>query len=88
MLAWTIYITFIGVLVLMLLPRDNAPAARFVALLTAVAGCAVAFIGSIQQAQHINPGAVTTIVKADWIPALGATYYLAADGISLMLVVL
>ncbi len=60
MLAWTIYITFIGVLVLMLLPRDNARAARIVALLTAIAGCAIAFVGSIQQA---NPGEVTTIVK-------------------------
>ncbi len=85
MLAWTIYISFIGVLVLMLLPRDNARAARIVALLTAIAGCAVAFVGAIQQA---NPGEVTTIVKADWIPAIGAKYFLAADGISLVLVVL
>ncbi len=88
MLAWTIYITFIGVLVLMLLPRDNARAARIVALLTAIAGCAVAFVGSIQQVQQVDPGEVTTIVKADWIPAIGANYYLAADGISLVLVVL
>ena len=78
MLAWTIYITFIGVLVLMLLPRDNARAARIVALLTAIAGCVVAFVGAIQQA---NPGEVTTIVKASWIPAIGANYYLAADEI-------
>ena len=85
MLAWTIYITFIGVLVLMFLPRDNARAARIVALLTAIAGCVVAFVGAIQQT---NPGEVTTIVKADWIPAIGANYYLAADGISLVLVVL
>ena len=55
MLAWTIYITFFGVLVLMLLPRDNARAARIVALLTAIAGCVVAFVGAIQQA---NPGDV------------------------------
>ncbi len=85
MLAWTIYITFFGVLVLMLLPRDNARAARIVALLTAIAGCVVALVGAIQQT---NPGEVTTIVKADWIPAIGANYYLAADGISLVLVVL
>jgi len=88
MLAWTIYITFIGVLVLMLLPRDNARAARIVALLTAIIGCAIAFVGSIQQVQQVDPGQVTTIVKVPWIPAIGANYYLAADGISLMLVVL
>jgi len=85
MLAWTIYITFFGVLVLMLLPRDNARAARIVALLTAIAACVVAFVGAIQQT---NPGDVTTIVKVPWIPSIGANYYLAADGISLVLVVL
>ena len=85
MLAWTIYITFFGVLVLMHLPRDNARAARIVALLTAIAGCVVAFVGAIQQT---NPGEVTTIVKVPWIPSIGANYYLAADGISLVLVVL
>ncbi len=85
MLAWTIYISFIGVLVLMLLPREAARAARIIALLTAVAGCGVAFAGAMQQP---NPGEVTTIVKVPWIPAIGASYYLAADGISLVLVVL
>ena len=85
MLAWTIYISFIGVLVLMLLPREAARAARIIALLTAIVGCVVAFVGAAQQP---NPAEVTTIVKVPWIPAIGATYYLAADGISLVLVVL
>ena len=85
MLAWTIYITFFGVLVLMLLPRDNARAARIVALLTAIAGCVVAFVGAIQQT---DPGKVTEITRVSWIPSIGAHYYLAADGISLVLVVL
>ena len=85
MLAWTIYISFIGVLVLMLLPREAARAARIIALLTAIAGCVVAFAGAMQQP---NPGEVATIVKVPWIPAIGASYYLAADGISLVLVVL
>ena len=39
MLAWTIYISFIGVLVLMLLTRKAVRAARIIALLTAIAGC-------------------------------------------------
>jgi len=43
MLAWTIYISFIGVLVLMLLPRDAARAARIVALFSAGLSCAFAF---------------------------------------------
>ena len=85
MLAWTIYISFLGVLVLMLLPRDDARLARTVALLTAVAGFVVALIGAMQQG---NPGEIATITKCSWIPSLGANYHLAADGISLTLVVL
>ena len=85
MLAWTIDSSFIGVLVLMLLPRAAARAARIIALLTAVVGCGVAFAGAMQQA---NPGEVTTIVRIPWVPSLGANYFLAADGISLVLVVL
>src|ERR1044071_7512674 len=38
MLAWTIYISFIGVGILMLLPRGNARAARIVALTAAILG--------------------------------------------------
>ncbi len=85
MLAWTIYISFLGVLVLMLLPRDDARLARITALTTAVAGLIVALMGSFQQA---NPAEIVTITKCAWIPTLGASYYLAADGISLTLVVL
>ncbi len=85
MLAWTIYISFIGVLVLMLLRREAARAARIIALLTAIASCGVAFVGAMEQP---DPGKVVTIVKVPWIPSLGASYYLAADGISLVLVVL
>jgi NADH-quinone oxidoreductase subunit M len=85
MLSWTIYISFIGVLVLMLLPRDNAPLARIVALITAIAGLGFALFGAMGQG---NPGEVVTITNHEWIPALGANYHLAADGISLTLVVL
>lgn len=88
MLAWTIYISFLGVLVLMLLPREAARAARIVALLAAVLGCVVAFAGALQPAQQASLGEPATIVKAAWIPTLGANYYLAADGISLLLVIL
>jgi NADH-quinone oxidoreductase subunit M len=85
MLAWTIYVSFLGALVLMLLPREAARAARLIALLTAVAGCGVALAGAMQQP---NPAEAATIVRVPWIPSLGARYYLAADGISLVLVVL
>ncbi|HSU54271.1 MAG TPA: NADH-quinone oxidoreductase subunit M [Candidatus Dormibacteraeota bacterium] len=84
MLAWTIYISFIGVGILMLLPRDDAAMARKVALLTAVIGFGFALGGFFQA----KAGEVLTIAKVPWLPGLGIDYHLAADGISLTLVLL
>jgi NADH-quinone oxidoreductase subunit M len=83
MLAWTIYISFLGVGVLMLLPRNNARAARIVALLSAIAGLIVAVAGALSPAAGIQK-----VCKLPWIPSLGIDYHLATDGISLTLVVL
>ncbi len=84
MLAWTVYISFIGVLVLMLLPKGNASAARKVAMTTAVAGLFVALAGFF----NFEKGAILTVAKVPWIPSLGLEYHLAADGVSLTLVLL
>jgi NADH-quinone oxidoreductase subunit M len=84
MLAWTIYISFAGVLALMLLPRGNARAARVVALLTALTGCCIA----LAEFSRFRPGDILTVVHVPWIPSLGINYHLAADGISLTLVLL
>jgi NADH-quinone oxidoreductase subunit M len=84
MLAWTIYISFLGAVGMMLLPKSNARAARMLALLTAVLGFLVALAGT----QEATPGSLHTITKVPWIPAIGIEYHLAADGISLTLVLL
>src|SRR5258708_809395 len=84
MLAWTIYVSFLGVGVLMLLPRDNARAARIVALLAAVVGFALALAGAVEA----KAGEIQTVSKLSWVPSLGLEYYLAADGISLTLALL
>jgi NADH-quinone oxidoreductase subunit M len=84
MLAWTIYTSFLGVAVLMLLPRGNAKAARTVALLIACLGLGFGVAGMLQA----NVGEIQTVTRAPWIPSLGLEYFLAADGISLTLVLL
>jgi NADH-quinone oxidoreductase subunit M len=84
MLAWTIYISFLGAVGLMLLPKGNARAARMMALLTTVLGFVIGLAGTLTA----NPGSLHTIVQVRWIPALGIEYHLAADGISLTLVLL
>jgi len=84
MLAWTIYSSFLGVGALLLLPRDNARSARITAMLAAVAGFLFGLAGFLSA----KPGEIQTITKVPWIPALGIDYHLAADGISLTLVLL
>ncbi len=84
MLAWTVYISFIGVLALMLLPQGKAAAARKVALFTAVAGLVVAVGGFVE----FKAGEIVTVAKVPWVRSLGIEYHLAADGISLTLVLL
>src|SRR4051812_10905222 len=85
MLAWTVYISVLGVAVLMLLPKGDAASARKIALLTATIGFLVA-LGGVLQAKPRSE--IQTIVKVPWIPSLGINYHLAADGISLTLLLL
>ncbi|MCX6924228.1 MAG: NADH-quinone oxidoreductase subunit M, partial [Verrucomicrobia bacterium] len=84
MLAWTIYISFLGAAVLLLLPQGNGRAARAVALLAAVLGFVVALAGTLEA----KSGTLQTIIRIPWVPSLGIEYHLAADGISLTLVLL
>src|SRR3984957_5539949 len=83
MLAWTVYISFAGVLVLLLLPPGRPRAARKIALATALAGFVAGLTGVVQ-----HKGGFQTIVQKDWIPGLGINFFLGADGISLTLVLL
>jgi NADH-quinone oxidoreductase subunit M len=81
MIAWTIYLTFGGALLVLLSPRVLA---RWLALVTALVG------GALGLAAFFDPtlpvAQLTTIVCVPWIPALGMNYHLAADGISLTMV--
>src|SRR3954463_5035083 len=83
MLAWTIYITFAGVLWEMLLPKNNARAARAAALITAALGFGVALCGAAAFG-----GAFDEIATKPWVRSLGIDYRLGADGISVVLVLL
>jgi NADH-quinone oxidoreductase subunit M len=81
MIAWTIYITFAGAIVILFLPGGSA---RWIALLTSVAGFVVGLITFVRP--DVDLAHFTTIVRVAWIPALGMNYHLALDGISLVLV--
>ena len=79
MIAWTIYLTFLGALVALLAP---GAAARWTALLTTTAGCAISLLAFVDLA---DPGVFQTITRREWVPLLGMEYHLAVDGISLTL---
>jgi NADH-quinone oxidoreductase subunit M len=82
MLAWTIYVSFLGAIAVLLLPREQARAARGVALLTAGLGLAAAVSGLV------DGGELRTLVRVPWVAALGIEYHLAADGVSVALTLL
>ncbi len=84
MLAWTIYISFLGAAGVLLLPRCSVASARILALLTAVVGFGIALVYFLQH----RTGEMLTIVRIPWVPTLGIEYHLAADGISLTLILL
>ena len=82
MIAWTIYLTFAGAVVVLVFP---GVAARWIALLTAIAGLVlgiVAFVCTpVADLAHF-----ITIVSVPWVPQLGMNYHLAVDGVSLTMV--
>ena len=84
MLAWTIYISFIGAAAVTLTPKGNPAAARVTALLAALAGLGIGIVAVLNDPS----GELITIVQTPWISQLGIEYHLAADGISLTLVLL
>jgi NADH-quinone oxidoreductase subunit M len=85
MLAWTIYLSFIGAVAVTLTPGSRPLVARLTALLTTLAGLGIAVAAVLQDDQS---GQLITIVRMPWISRLGIEYHLAADGISLTLVLL
>ena len=84
MLAWTIYISFLGALLQLLLPKGNNTLARALALVTALAGLAIAATAFVTR----RTGELITVTNYAWIPSLGINFHLAADGISLCLILL
>lgn len=84
--AWTILTAFAGALLVLLLPARSASAARWVALAAAFAGAVVAL--GLWVSKLGNPDAATWSLDLAWIPDLGARFQLAADGLTLSLLLL
>lgn len=85
LLPWTIYLSFAGAFVALIAGARCKCAARVTALVFSLAALGVTAFAAFD----FTPGpALQTLVNVPWIPQLGVSYHLAADGISLTLVVL
>src|SRR5256886_2631498 len=82
MIVWTIYLTLARAVLLLLLPCRFA---RWIALLTTIAGLALGVIALVRT-PIADLAHFTTIVRVPWVPALGMNYHLAIDGVSLTMV--
>src|SRR5437868_12949268 len=80
MIAWTIYITFVGAVMLLFVPRAFA---RWIALATTTGGLGLSLAAFF--CAKIDLAHFTTIVRVPWVPMLGMNYHLGVDGISLTL---
>ncbi|MDW8343929.1 MAG: NADH-quinone oxidoreductase subunit M [Verrucomicrobiae bacterium] len=91
---WTIYLTLLGVGVIMLLPASSKALIRCVALLTGLAGLAVGLADYVHYNRIVGELIAATgsgfvhVRDVPWIPALNSRYHLAVDGINLPLVLL
>lgn len=77
-------IPFIGALVVALLPSHRAARAAGIALAAAVLGLAI----SLALGYDRVAGGIQFIEHHPWIPALGVDYFVGADGMSLLLLLL
>src|SRR4051794_14942207 len=85
MLAWTIYSSFIGAAMVLLLPRRYV---RVTALTTALVGLTITLFSIASVYEHATAGLLAPITNVVWVSQLGIHYHLASDGITLTLVLL
>ncbi len=78
MIAWTIYLSFAGAVLLLFLPRTLS---RWIALLATAAASAIS-LGALF-CDDFASAPFSTIVNTPWVSTLGMNYHLAADGLSL-----
>jgi NADH-quinone oxidoreductase subunit M len=85
-LSLILFLPLVGALIVLLIPKQNEDAIRWVANITAFVG----FLVSVPLWFWYNPqsGDFQFIEKAPWIPSVGAEYFLGVDGFSVLLILL
>lgn len=84
--AWTILTAFAGALLVLLLPARSAAFSRVVALVASIAGALVAATACLDRLNHLD--SPVWDLNLPWVPELGIRFHLAANGLSLTLLLL
>jgi len=86
LLSLILFLPLAGALALLLVPRENVNAIRWIANIVALAG----FLVSVPLWWMYNPldPAFQLVERAPWIPSIGAEYFLGVDGFSVLLILL
>src|SRR4051812_21733413 len=84
-LPCTIYVSFIGALLALIGGARSPATARVIALITAVVAWGISVVAAVQ---FVPAAGLQTLIDVPWVPEIGIHYYLAADGISLTLILL
>jgi NADH-quinone oxidoreductase subunit M len=82
MIAWTIYVSFAGAVLLLFFPGVFA---RWIALFATLAGLVLGVL-AFARTPVADLAHFTTIVSVPWVPSLAMNYHLAVDGVSLTMV--
>lgn len=85
MLDWTIYISFAAAALLLVIPARYV---RTLAISAAIAGMILAVSAIVGVNGAANQGELKNVRDALWVPQLNIHYHLAADGVSLTLILL
>ena len=85
-LSLVLFLPLAGALTLLLVPKQNENAIRWIANVVAFAG----FVISIPLWFWFNPQTADfqLVERAPWIPSIGAEYFLGVDGLSTLLILL
>src|SRR4029077_5643791 len=85
-LSLILFLPLAGAFVLLVVPKQNEDAIRWIANIVAFAG----FIVSIPLWFQYNPQnpEFQFVERAAWIPSVGAEYFLGVDGFSVLLILL
>lgn len=88
MIACTFISALTAAAILLVMPERYRIAGRWLALAAAVTGTAFALAATLAYDRSPTADPIQFATRIEWIPALGVSFHIAADGISLLLLLL